>query len=72
MAIPRYLDLHDAAESHPPIVRGLRQRDAEAAIRHMEEGVLQVGERIAIAMGSDTVSVRQRADQREAAAVGQP
>ena len=37
MAIPKYLDLHDAAESHPPIVRGLRRRDADAAIRHMED-----------------------------------
>jgi GntR family transcriptional regulator of gluconate operon len=71
MAIPKYLDLHDAAESHPPIVRGLRQRDAEAAIRHMEEGVLQVGERIASAMGTGTVSVRQRTEPR-AATIVQP
>jgi GntR family transcriptional regulator, gluconate operon transcriptional repressor len=71
MAIPKYLDLHDAAESHPPIMRGLRRRDADAAIRHMEEGVLQVGERIALAMGSGTVSVRQRAEQR-APTIAQP
>jgi GntR family transcriptional regulator, gluconate operon transcriptional repressor len=71
MAIPKYLDLRDAAESHPPIVRALRRRDAEAAIRHMETGVLQVGERIATAMGSDTVIVRQRLEHR-APAVAQP
>ena len=64
MAIPKYLDLHDAAESHPPIVRGLRRRDAGAAIRHMEAGVLQVGERIAAAMGSDAVVVRRRPEHR--------
>jgi len=69
MAIPKYLDLHDAAESHPPIVRGLRRRDADAAVRHMENGVLQVGERIALAMGSGTVVVRQRLEQRAPATV---
>ncbi len=64
MAIPRYLSLHDAAESHPPIVRALRRRDAEAATKYMEQGVLQVGEKIAAAMGSATVAVPNRFDQR--------
>jgi hypothetical protein len=41
--------LHDAAESHPPIVRALRRRDADAAVKHMERGVGQVGERITAA-----------------------
>ena len=67
MAIPKYLDLHDAAESHPPIVRGLRRGEAGAAVRHMEEGVLQVGERIAAAMGTEIVMVRQRPEPRGAA-----
>jgi GntR family transcriptional regulator of gluconate operon len=60
MAIPQYLSLHDAAESHPPIVRALRRRDAEAAMKHMERGVGQVGERIAAAIGTETVMVPKR------------
>jgi DNA-binding GntR family transcriptional regulator len=47
MAVPRYLSPHDTAESHPPIVAALRRRDAQSAIRHMEHGVLAVGEQIA-------------------------
>ncbi len=62
MAIPKYLSLHDAAESHPPIVRALRRRDAEAAIKYMERGVLQIGEKIAIAMGETTVTVPNRSN----------
>jgi DNA-binding GntR family transcriptional regulator len=53
MAVPRYLSPEDTAESHPPIVAALRRRDAEGAIRHMEHGVLAVGERIAAAFGDD-------------------
>lgn len=52
MAVPHYLSPHDTAESHPPIVAALRRRDAHAAIRHMEHGVLAVGEQIAAALGS--------------------
>jgi DNA-binding GntR family transcriptional regulator len=51
MAVPRYLSPEDTAESHPPIVAALRRRDAAAAIRHMEHGVLAVGEQIAAAFG---------------------
>lgn len=60
MAIPTYLPLRDAAESHPPIVRALRRHDAEAATTYMERGVGQVGERIARAMGAVTVVVPNR------------
>ena len=63
MAIPTYLPLQEAAESHPPIVRALRRRDAEAATKYMERGVGQVGERIAEAMGSVTVAVPNRLNQ---------
>ena len=52
MAVPRYLSPQDTAESHPPIVAALRRRDAHAAIRHMEHGVLAVGEQIAAALGT--------------------
>lgn len=52
MAIPRYLGLVEAAESHPPIMRAIRRRDAEAAIKYMDQGVLQIGESISIAMGA--------------------
>jgi DNA-binding GntR family transcriptional regulator len=45
--VPRYLSPHETAESHPPIVAALRRRDAQSAIRHMEHGVLAVGEQIA-------------------------
>src|SRR5262249_15821082 len=51
MAIPRYLGLAEAAESHPPIMRAIRQRDPDTAIKHMEQGVAQVGESISLAMG---------------------
>jgi GntR family transcriptional regulator, gluconate operon transcriptional repressor len=57
MAIPRYLSLAGAADSHLPIMDALRHRDAAAAARYMEHGVLAVGERIAAAMGAATVSV---------------
>ncbi len=50
MAIPTHLSLHDAVESHVPIVQALRQRDAVAATKHMEAGVLAIGEQIASAM----------------------
>jgi len=50
MAVPHYLSPRDTAESHPPIVAALRRRDAAAATRHMEHGVLTVGERIAAAL----------------------
>lgn len=63
MAIPRYLSLHDAAESHAPILSGLRRREADAAIQHMEQSVLQVGERIALAMDAELVAA-QRPDVR--------
>src|SRR5205823_4767069 len=49
IAVPRYLSPQETAESHPPIVAALRRRDAAAAIRHMEHGVLAVGEQIAAA-----------------------
>ncbi len=62
MAIPKYLSLRDAAESHPPIVRALRRRDADAAIKYMEQGVGQVGEQIAAAMGTETVAIRNRSN----------
>lgn len=55
MAVPRYLSPQDTAESHPPIVAALRRRDAAAAIRHMEHGVLDVGEQIAAAFGDARV-----------------
>jgi DNA-binding GntR family transcriptional regulator len=67
MAIPRYLGLSDAAESHPPIVRALRRRDADSAIKYMERGVLQVGESISAAMGASTVTVAQRAPEEQGA-----
>ncbi|HEV7666270.1 MAG TPA: GntR family transcriptional regulator [Chloroflexota bacterium] len=51
MAVPRYLSPTDTAESHPPIVDALRRGDAAAAIRHMEHGVLVLGEQIAAAFG---------------------
>ncbi len=51
LAVPRYLTPEDTAESHPPIVDALRRRDAEAAVRHMEQGVLAVGERIVATLG---------------------
>ena len=51
LAVPSYLTPDDTAESHPPIVEALRRGDAETAIRHMEHGVLAVGERIAAALG---------------------
>ena len=47
MAIPTYLQPHDAAESHAPIVRALRAGDAIAATRYMEQAVGDVGEKIA-------------------------
>ena len=47
MAVPRYLSPDETAESHTPIVTALRQRDAAAATRHMEHGVLAVGEQLA-------------------------
>ncbi len=50
MAIPKHLSLHEAVESHIPIVEALRQRNAVAATKHMEAGVLAIGERIATAM----------------------
>ncbi len=52
MAIPKHLSLHEAVESHVPIVEALRHRDAAAATKHMEAGVLAIGERIASAMTS--------------------
>lgn len=60
MAIPAYLSPHDAAESHAPIVRALRARDAAAATRYMEQAVGDVGEKIAAALGDRTVSVSPR------------
>jgi DNA-binding GntR family transcriptional regulator len=53
MAVPRHLSPRDQAESHPPIVDALRRHDAAAAIRHMEHGVLEVGEQIAATFGQD-------------------
>jgi len=60
MAIPTYLQPHDAAESHAPIVRALRAGDAIAATRYMEQAVGDVGEKIATAMGSAMVAVPRR------------
>lgn len=60
MAIPRYLDAADAAESHQPIVDALRRRDAQSATRHMERNVGAIGEQIAAAMGAGTVVVPNR------------
>jgi DNA-binding GntR family transcriptional regulator len=60
MAIPTYLQPHDAAESHAPIVRALRAGDAIAATRYMEQAVGDVGEQIADAMGSAMVAVPRR------------
>jgi DNA-binding GntR family transcriptional regulator len=60
MAIPTYLQPHDAAESHAPIVRALRAGDAMAATRYMEQAVGDVGEQIADAMGSALVAVPRR------------
>jgi DNA-binding GntR family transcriptional regulator len=50
MAVPHHLSPEDTVESHPPIVAALRRRDAAAATRHMEHGVLTVGEQIAAAL----------------------
>ena len=50
LATPKHLVLHDAAESHAPIVGALRARDAAAATAHMEAGIRDAGEKIAAAM----------------------
>jgi len=47
MAVPRYLSPEETAESHAPILAALHRRDATAATRHMEHGVLAMGEQIA-------------------------
>jgi DNA-binding GntR family transcriptional regulator len=60
MAIPRYLNADDAAESHQPIVDALRLRDAQAATQYMERNVGEIGEMIAAAMGAGTVVVPNR------------
>jgi DNA-binding GntR family transcriptional regulator len=50
LATPRHLLMHDAAESHAPIIRALHAGDAAAATAHMEAGVREAGEKVAAAI----------------------